>query len=83
MNYSIANMLKDGAMAQLQNITKLYRDGYITAEECAQESNEILYAFISALIDSGVDCDCIEMQHTINFDIYRSWVAGRIADKDE
>lgn len=47
MNHSTMNLLKDGAMAQLQEIASLYEEGYITAEECAKESNEVLYAFYS------------------------------------
>lgn len=80
MNYSTMNLLKDGAMMQLQTTAKLYEEDYITAEECVRESNEILYSFIYALNDSGVNLDCIEQQHFKNFCRYKDWVNERIAN---
>lgn len=81
MNYSTVNLLKDGAMTQLQTTAKLYEEGYITAEECVRESSEILYSFIYALNDSGVNLDCIEQQHFKNFCKYKDWVNERIANE--
>ena len=81
MNYSTANLLKDGAITQLQIVAKLYEEGSITAEDCARESNEILYSFIYALNDSGVNLNCIEQQHFKNFCRYKNWVNERIANE--
>lgn len=81
MNYSTVNLLKDGAMVQLQHIAELYQDGYLTAEECAKESNDILYSFQYALNDSNVDCSCIVRQHIINFEKYKNWIDERIANE--
>ena len=52
MNYSTMNLLKDGAMTQLQEIAALYEANYITAEECIKESNNVLYSLICALSDT-------------------------------
>lgn len=81
MNYSTMNLLKDGAMAQLQEIASLYEANYITAEECAKESNNVLYSLIYALSDTIVNFDCVEGQHEKNFKRYKNWVDERIANE--
>ena len=81
MNHSTMNLLKDGAMTQLQEIASLYEEGYITAEECIEESNNVLYSLICALSDYLVNFDCIERQHQLNFKRYKNWVNERIVDE--
>ena len=81
MNYSTVNLLKDGAIMQLQTTAKLCEEGYITAEECLRGSNEILYFFIYALNDSSVNLDCVKQQHFKNFCKYKDWVNERIANE--
>ena len=81
MNYNTVNLLRDGAMVQLQHEAELYQDGYITAEECMKESNEILYFFLYALNNSGANCDCVISQHAANFEKYKNWVDERIANE--
>lgn len=81
MNYTTVNLLKDGAMVQLQHIAELYQDDYLTAEECLKESNEILYSLLYALNDSNADCLCVVRQHIANFERYRTWVNERITNE--
>ena len=82
MNYITKILIRDGAMSQLKNLYKLYKDEYITAEECIKESNGVLYSFLSALDESNVDYDCIIAQHRANFNRYKDWVNEKLEENE-
>lgn len=82
MNYKTKLLIRDGAMSQLEYIAKLYKNGYITAEECAEKSNEVLYTVLSSFTSDDLICyDFIEEQHKSNFYKYKNWVDERIANE--
>lgn len=82
MNHKIRLLIRDGAMSQLDYIAKLYRNGNITAEECARESNDVLYTVLSSLTsDDCIHYDLMKERHKANFYKYKNWVDERIANE--
>lgn len=82
MKYTTKALLKDGAMSQLQYAASFYEQELITARECIEQSNLILYNFLDSLDETDLHYEDIIGQHRANFNRYEDWVTERLVENE-